>query len=159
VKPIPEEHRGLVAALALGAGVPFAVFVGLGLTLGASLIIGRFLPEPAFTIMWLLGSVATCVMLWFLVRAVARAGGWRSLAYGLGAAAIIAAASYALGVLTQSVRPGVNGMAGIAWILLGYVLGLSVIVALIMGVVAMRSGAKGAAASTPGEAAETDDLR
>jgi hypothetical protein len=65
-------------------------------------------------------------------------GAWSTLLLGLGVASLAAIASYALGAATQAIRPGVNGMAGTAWIFLGYLLGLTCLVCLVMGAIAVR---------------------
>jgi hypothetical protein len=66
-------------------------------------------------------------------------GAWRTLLLGLGVASLAAIASYALGEVTQAIRPGINGMAGTAWVFLGYLLGVTCLVCLVMGAIAIRS--------------------
>jgi hypothetical protein len=66
-------------------------------------------------------------------------GAWRTLLLGLGVASLAAIASYALGEVTQAIRPGINGMAGTAWVFLGYLLGFTCLVCLVMGAIAIRT--------------------
>lgn len=140
---VSGERRWIAAAAALAVGVPLIAGAGLALTMVATALLGRFLPVWGFWSLWAAGCVATAVAVWFLVRRCVRVGGWRTLGLGVGAGMIIPIASYALGAVTQAVRPGVNGMAGIAWEFLAYPFGLALLLALIMGAIAIRFGSVG----------------
>jgi hypothetical protein len=124
----------------LAAGIPAAVCVGTGVTLALSLLIGRYLPEWAFAALWLAGASATCLLLWLLVARCVAAERWRALLPGIGVAGVAAAACWTLGAVTQAIRPGVNGMSGIGWIIIGYALAAAAIVGLVMGAIAIRFG-------------------
>jgi hypothetical protein len=132
-------RRWLTAGLVMGGGSLLIAGVGPSVTLAVSLLVGRFLPERLFSLLWLSGAAVSCVLLWFLVRRCVRAGGWRSLLVGVGVMAVVGLACSGLGVLTQSVRPGVNGMAGAGWVVVGYELGLVALLVLAMGFIAMRT--------------------
>jgi hypothetical protein len=123
----------------LGVGAPFIAGLGLVVTLYASLLVGGFLPQWAFWMLWTGGLIGTCVPLWYLVSRCVNVGAWRTLSLGLGTASVAAIASYALGAVTQAIRPGINGMAGVAWVFLGYLLGFTCLVCLVMGAVAIRT--------------------
>jgi hypothetical protein len=139
----------------LAAGVPAAVCVGAGATLTLSLLIGRYLPGWAFAALWLAGASATCLLLWLLVARCVEAERWRALLPGVGVLGAAAAASWILGALTQALRPGVNGMAGIGWIIIGYVLAAATIVELAMGAIAIRLVAGHSASLQPASADRT----
>lgn len=140
---VSGERRWIVAAAVLAAGVPLIAGVGLALTMVATALLGRFLPGWGFWLLWLGGCGATAVAVWFLVRRCVRIGGWRTLGLGVGTGMIIPIASYTLGAVTQAVRPGANGMAGIAWEFLAYPFGVSLLLALVMGAIAIRFGSAG----------------
>jgi hypothetical protein len=134
-----DERKWIAAAAVLGVGAPLIACFGLVVTLCASLLVGRFLPGWAFSMLWTVGLVATCVPLWYLVRRCVRVGAWRTLLLGLGMASLVAIASYVLGAVSQAVRPGINGMAGTAWVFLGYLLGFTCLACLVMGAIALRT--------------------
>lgn len=134
----PPRRRWITAGLALGSGAPVVVAVGLGFTLAISLLIGRFLPEPLFSLLWSTGVAVSAVPLWYLVAGCVRAGGWRALFVGVGLVVAVAVASYGLGSVTRAAQPEPYRMAGAAWIIFGYVLGLAGVLVLVMGGVAMR---------------------
>lgn len=134
----PPRRRWITAGLTLGVGTPLVVAVGLGFTLAISLLIGRFLPEPLFFLLWFTGVGVSAVPFWYLVAGCVGAGGWRALFVGVGLVVAVAVASYGLGSVTRAAQPEPYGMAGAAWIIFGYVLGLAGVLVLVMGGVAMR---------------------
>jgi hypothetical protein len=136
---MPDERRWIGAAVTLGVGAPLIAGLGLLMTLLASLLIGRFLPQWAFLALWTLGLIGTCVPLWYLVGRCVDVGAWRTLLLGIGAASLAAIASYVLGAVTQAIRPGINGMAGTAWVFLGYLLGFTCLMCLVMGAIAIKT--------------------
>jgi len=127
-----------VSALTLALGVPCSVFAGIAIALGLGMTVGRLLPERAMTFIWLCGFILSSVAVWFMVRRRARTGSWRTIALGLAGAGVIALGSYALGAVTQSVAPGDNQMGGLAWIVFGYASGIAVLVAAVLGAIAVR---------------------
>jgi hypothetical protein len=120
-------------------GAPLIAGLGLVVTWEVSVLVGRFLPLWAFWMLWTSGLIGSCVLLWYLVRRCVNVGSWRTLLLGLGVASLAAIASYTLGAVTQAVRPGINGMAGIAWVFLGYLLGFTCLLCLVMGAIAIRT--------------------
>ena len=135
-------RRWITAGLTLGGGTPLVMAVGLGFTLAISLLIGRFLPEPLFFLLWFTGVAVSAVPLWYLVAGCVRAGGWRALFVGVGLVVAVAVASYGLGSVTRAAQPEPYRMAGAAWIIFGYVLGLAGVPVLVMGGVALRLQAR-----------------
>jgi hypothetical protein len=143
MKVATNSRQWVVAAAALAVGVPVVTVIGAILTSITGAIVGllTFGSPPTWTLQALLvaGCLETCVLLWFLVGRCVRVGGWRTLGVGLGGVGVFAVASYALGTLSQAVAPpSTNGMAGTAWIVLGYLLGVLIVLAFIMGALVIR---------------------
>jgi hypothetical protein len=159
MRSVADKNRWIVAAAALAVGVPVVTVVGAILTsiTGAILGLVTFGSPPAWALptMLVAGCLETCVLLWLLVERCVRVGSWRTLVLGLGGVGVFAVASYALGALTQAFAPSPNGMAGLAWIILGYLLGILVIVGFVMGAVAIRVNTARLAVSARDEAGLT----
>lgn len=141
-RALPERLRWIVAPLALALELPVVVALGIAATLGlGSLARLLGLPAPpqwATAAQWGLGFTGTCVLLWFPVRRCVRDGGWHSLIYGVSATAVLAAILWGVGIAEMKVSP--DSMIGPASSIAAYVLGLFVVVAWMLGSVAIALG-------------------
>lgn len=126
-----SKHRWMYSALALGTGLLFAVTAGFALTWFALLPSARLLPVWGVLLAWFAGAATCSALLWLLVDRCVRVGGARSLALGL-----------AVPLLVQ-LAVGKGGLAGVG-LIAALVVDAFLVVALVMGVVAIRRAARAA---------------
>jgi hypothetical protein len=157
-----KSRSWLLAAIGLGMGLPvIVVAVTSGAVASAWFIQTRITSSdtPLSPWLWVVTFAIIAVASWLLVAWCVRVGGWRTLGFGLGVAALLALCSSALGSLQARMYPG-NGMAGVGAGILAWLIGACAVVVFAMGAIVIGfdrwRASRGSAAAESGIARPSD---